>query len=150
MSPTSITSVLPPEITPTETPALLVARQMIVLENLQVHGYELLYRSEPGSTGSVSGFEATSHVIATSVLSIGLQRLVGRKLAFLNVDREFLMSPHVLLLPPKTVVLELLETIQPDEDILARCRELKSAGWPAVDDYRRIPERTRFSRWPIS
>ena len=46
------------------------------------------------------------------------------------------MSDAVELLPKDRVVIELLETIMADEEVVARCRALKSLGFTlALDDH---------------
>jgi EAL and modified HD-GYP domain-containing signal transduction protein len=47
----------------------------------------------------------------------------------------------VTLLPPQTTVLEILETVEPDAEVLAACRNLKAKGYRiAVDDFLPRPE----------
>ena len=54
---------------------------------------------------------------------------------FLNCTRESLVEGLVTLLP-KSTVLELLETIEPDEEVLCACRNFKAKGYQiALDDF---------------
>jgi c-di-GMP-related signal transduction protein len=115
---------------------VFIARQPILGLNRRVYGYELLYRSSlwnafDGTEGSV----ATTEVIANALMTIGLARLVGNGFAFINFNRDLLLSDVPLMLPPRNVIVEILETVELDDAVVARCRELKSLGFRlALDD----------------
>jgi len=122
----------PPEGAGTET---FVARQPILDRTQSVYAYELLYRSSlKNAYDGISGARATTDVILNALLHIGLDRLVGRKPAFVNFDRDLLMGELVGLLPAR-IVIEVLETVVPDKEVVARCRELRKLGFKiALDD----------------
>lgn len=117
---------------------ILVGRQPICDRRLEVYGYELLYRSNtspPGSPG-FDGNVATATIAINSVMQIGLGPIVGEKLAFVNMTREFLVKRHYQVLPIENVVLEVLEDVEPEEDLLAAVREAKDLGYTiALDDF---------------
>jgi c-di-GMP-related signal transduction protein len=51
------------------------------------------------------------------------------------------LDDYPTLLPKDHVVIEILETIHPDEEVVAACRRLKKAGYLiALDDFRDSPE----------
>jgi EAL and modified HD-GYP domain-containing signal transduction protein len=112
-----------------------VARQPILDRAQSVYAYELLYRSSlKNAYDGISGTRATTDVILNALLHIGLDRLVGRKLAFVNFDRDLLMGEMVGLLPAR-IVIEVLETVVPDQEVVARCHELRKLGFKiALDD----------------
>jgi EAL and modified HD-GYP domain-containing signal transduction protein len=98
-----------------------IARQPIFDRQLGVHAYELLFRS-----GLKDFFDhpdpdqASSKVIADSLLLPGLDSLTGGRPAFINVTRELLVGDGISLLPASTTV----------------CRKLKSKGYLlALDDF---------------
>jgi c-di-GMP-related signal transduction protein len=112
-----------------------VARQPILDAGQRVYAYELLYRSgwKNGYDGTSSS-SATTDVILNALLNIGMDRLVGGKLAFVNFDRELLLGELAGLLPAG-IVIEVLETVAPDKEVVARCRVLKKQGFKiALDD----------------
>jgi len=113
-----------------------VARQPILTRKLKVFGYELLYRMGDGPVyNGIDSTAATASVITSSFLGIGIDRLVEKGRAFINFDRTLLLSRAVDALPPERVVIELLETIVVDDDVVARCQELKRRGFTlALDD----------------
>lgn len=112
----------------------LVGRQPIFDDQLEVFGYELLFRSPAG--GDQDGDRKTADVLVHAGLDIGLDRLVGTKLAFVNATRSFLVSDQDFPLPPERVVVEVLEDIVADEAVVAGCRRLVAKGYRlALDDY---------------
>ena len=122
----------------TETPQLAryVARQPILTPEERVFGYELLFRS-----GAENHFissdptDATRSVIDMSSL-LGLGVLCDNAAAFINCTREILLSEFVTLLPPENLVLEVLSTVPPDEEVMLACSQLKKTGVKiALDDY---------------
>ena len=114
---------------------VFVARQPILDSKLDVYAYELLYRSSlKNACESVSNRRATTDVISNTLLTIGMEQLVGGKPAFVNFDRELLLGGLAELLPSK-IVIEVLETVTPDAEVISRCRELRRQGFKiALDD----------------
>jgi c-di-GMP phosphodiesterase len=127
-----------PRLAPTELPQLAryVARQPILTPDERVFGYELLFRS--GAENHFIGADpsgATRSVIDMSSL-LGLGVLCDNTLAFINCSREILLSEFITLLPPENIVLEILSSVPPDEEVMHACSQLKRAGVKiALDDY---------------
>jgi EAL and modified HD-GYP domain-containing signal transduction protein len=112
-----------------------IARQPIFDKRLQVYAYELLFRGGPQNYFQPSR-NASSSVIADAVTLFDLQNLTGHARAFLNVDELALRLGAPRLLPPERIVVEILETVNPTDEIVAICRELRSAGYVlALDDF---------------
>ena len=114
-----------------------VARQPIFDAEQNVFAYELLFR-----TGMEDFFnfddsdQAASSVIVDSFLLFGLETLTGGQKAFINCTREMLVKGYMALLPKEQVVVEILETVEPDEEIIGACLRLKRAGYLlALDDF---------------
>ncbi|MGH2885823.1 MAG: EAL and HDOD domain-containing protein [Solirubrobacteraceae bacterium] len=116
---------------------VFVARQPIFTPTLQVAGYELLFRGEEASRALVADPEgATASVVLNSFTEIGLERLVGRSPAWVNVSREFVLSGLAKTLPPSVVGLEILENELLDERFVHALIELKRQGYRlALDDF---------------
>jgi c-di-GMP-related signal transduction protein len=135
---------MPPTDTSTPAPsstdllqlARYVARQPILTPDERVFGYELLFRSDAANHFSSSDpSDATRSVIDMSSL-LGLGVLCDNTLAFINCTRDILLSEFITLLPPENVVLEILSTVPPDDDVMQACSQLKRAGVKiALDDY---------------
>jgi c-di-GMP-related signal transduction protein len=117
---------------------VLVARQAIFDRDRRVYGYELLFRATAEQTAfdGTEGGLATQQVLANSLLVIGLENLVGTKKAFINFGRGPLLQNWHLSLPRASTVIELLETVEPDEEVLEACRKLRQQGYQiALDDF---------------
>jgi c-di-GMP-related signal transduction protein len=116
---------------------LYVARQPIFDCRLNVCAYELLFRS--GLDGGFDGEEAgsaTSKVINAIFYSPDGPALLGGKPAFINFERELLVSKSAAILPPATTVIEILETVRADAELVAACRDLRARGYRiALDDF---------------
>ena len=118
---------------------IFVGRQPIYNANLGVYGYELLFRSGQQNAavmGNVSAEGATSTTIINSFLEIGLEKLVGKRFAFINLTKQFLLDENALPFTHDQVVLEVLEDIELNDDVLQALKRLKARGFTiALDDY---------------
>ena len=114
-----------------------IGRQPIYGRNLNVYAYELLFRGSDVNYADVAeGDRATSQVILSAFTEIGLDRVVGERLAFLNLTRGFIIGEYPLPVPQERVVLEVLEDVLPDPEVLAGLRRLKDLGYSiALDDF---------------
>lgn len=119
----------------------VAARQPIFDSRQRVFAYELLFRSSFENSFDFSdGDQATSRVL-DSVVSLGLDRLLGGRAAFINFTREALMEELATLLPAERLTIEVLETVEPDEEVVAACRRLKGLGYQlALDDITSLDE----------
>ena len=116
---------------------VFVARQPIFNVKSRVVAYELLFRSSlENCFPAIDKDLASARNIADSVLSLGLNKLTGRKRAFVNFTRKMLLSGIYTLLPKQKVVVEILEDVEPDEEVVNACRILKRRGYMlALDDF---------------
>jgi c-di-GMP-related signal transduction protein len=126
-----------------------VGRQPIFDRSLGVLGFELLYRaSSEASSATDNGDAATAQVMVSTYTELGLERLVGERMTFLNVTRSFLTGDMPLPVPPKDVVLEILPTVEVDEAVLAGARQRRDDGfWLALDDFQ--PDDPREALLPL-
>jgi len=112
-----------------------VARQPIFDRDERVFGYELLFRDGIENAFSGDPDEASRATLDRSLL-IGLDVLCDGRRAFVNCTRNTLIKGLVTLLPSTCTVVEVLESVPPDAEVLAACRELKQAGYLiALDDF---------------
>jgi EAL and modified HD-GYP domain-containing signal transduction protein len=113
-----------------------LARQPILGRDQHLVAFELLFRAagEDDDAKLTDNAAATAAVISHAS-QLGMEQVVGEQLAFVNVDEVVLMSDFVRFLPPHKVILEILETVKPTQQLLARVAELKELGFKfAVDD----------------
>lgn len=114
-----------------------LARQPIFDSSLNVYGYELLYRScRTNAFDAADGDLASMQVLATTLLTLGPDNVLGGKLGFINFTRELLLGDLAMLLPPDSFVIEILESVEPDDEVIAACRTLGRRGYRiALDDF---------------
>jgi EAL and modified HD-GYP domain-containing signal transduction protein len=114
---------------------VFVARQPIFNRDLDVVGYELLFRSrEAQAIPSPEG--ATASVVLNAFTEIGLERIVGDRTAWINVSRDFILSGLAETLPAGRVRLELLEDQLLDDQLIEALNELSAGGYRiALDDF---------------
>ena len=120
-----------------------LGRQPILNRSQQIVGFELLFRSAESllAASFLDTHVASASVILNALSDFGFQDVLGRHKGFFNVTHEMLMSDAVELLPRDQVVIELLESILLDEEVVARCRTLKSMGFKlALDDHVYSPD----------
>lgn len=111
------------------------ARQPIFDRDKKLHGYELLFRSGPENAFQGDPDRATRTMLDNFLL-YGADAMTGASRAFINCTREALVDNLVSVLPKQSVVLEVLETIDPDPEVVAACQSLKKAGHKiSLDDF---------------
>lgn len=114
-----------------------LGRQPILDRQGNLVAYELLFRSNQQSNHAqvTDDFLATAHVIQNAFTQFGLDKVLGNKLGFINVNADLLLSDVIELLPARQIVLELLETVEITPQVIARCIELRGKGFQiALDD----------------
>jgi len=130
-------------VTPTGTSAAarapnlrFVARQPIFDTKEEVFGYELLFRDGFENYCHADDPEAAARLTLDSSLLVGLDVLCDGRRAFVNCTRDVLLTGHITLLPSSQTVVEIMESIAPDDAVIAACRQLKEAGYLlALDDF---------------
>lgn len=114
-----------------------VARQPIFDQKLRVCGYELLYRrSEKNMFENVDDALATADVIHNAYLVFNFRELTEGTRAFINFPQNLIEGEVPSLLPRKSLVIEVLEHVEPTEKVLAALRSLRRKGYTiALDDF---------------
>jgi len=123
-----------------------VARQPIFDRKLDLYAYELLFRSGFSDFfDCADGDLASAKTIMNSFLLFGLDSITGGRMAFINFTRKLLLGETATMFPREQLAVEILETIEPDDEVIAACRRLKKAGYTIVlDDFIFKPELQRF------
>jgi hypothetical protein len=122
---------------------IFVARQPIFDRRQEVYGYELLFRSGLDNAFHHDNLDQASfEMLHTTLLGFGLDVLLGDRVGFVNASREVLLQEFYLVLPRERTVIELIESVEPCEEVVAACQGLKRAGYRlALDDFVRRPVR---------
>ena len=116
---------------------IFVARQPIFTKNEQVFAFELLYRdSDTNAFPVVDGDLATLEVLTHSFLTIGINNLAGEKLCFINFTENLLNNAVFERIPPKRIVVEVLEDIPITPALIEKLKYIKKLGFLlALDDF---------------
>ncbi|WP_297808480.1 HDOD domain-containing protein [uncultured Methylophaga sp.] len=118
----------------------IIARQPILDRHCQLYAYELLFRRTrqdlTADLSELSADVATSRVINYTFLELGIERVTGGHIAFINLTRSFILNDEPIPASQSNVVLELLEDIEVDDEVLDGLRKLKARGYViALDDF---------------
>ena len=119
-----------------------IGRQAILDQKKNVYAYEILFRSglKNAFDPSLDGNVATQSVMVNTMLDFGMKKLVSDKKAFINFTEKNLLNRAPQLLPADSIVVEILETVQPTPAILEAVQELKDEGYKiALDDFVLLP-----------
>jgi EAL and modified HD-GYP domain-containing signal transduction protein len=122
---------------------IFVARQPIFDRRKGVAAYELLFRAGLENVFPVGTDVdvASSRVINDTLLVFGFDALMTGKHAYVNVTRRVLVERLYALLPTTRTTIELLESIEPEPQVVRACKEVKAAGYTlALDDFVFRPE----------
>ncbi|MGD1001187.1 MAG: HDOD domain-containing protein [Candidatus Brocadiia bacterium] len=116
---------------------VFIARQPIFDVQQKVYGYELLFRSGPENVFKhAEPDQASAKVMTDGTLILSMEAISGGKLVFINVTRNILLNDYISLLPRDLTAAEILETIEPDREVVGACSRLKKAGYMIVlDDF---------------
>ncbi len=115
---------------------IYVARQPIFTDEMNIWGYELLFRhGEAQSAVFTDGDLATTQVIADG-FALGVRGMGSKIKALINFPRNVLIGRSPYVLPSERCVVEILETVLPEDNVMEACRELKANGYTlALDDF---------------
>jgi EAL and modified HD-GYP domain-containing signal transduction protein len=112
-----------------------VARQAI---------YNVEKRVESNCFPDMSPDEATSSMIANSHLTVGIEDITFNKPAFINFHRDTLLYRFPSTLDPSSVVIEIVETVEVNDELVQACQHIRNLGYQlALDDYDFAP------RWDV-
>ena len=115
-----------------------LARQAIADKELNLIGYELLYRqNQTARTAHIDNpVEASARVYSTALLDLGAAHLGSGFPISINVPQSWLEKPDLFPAITSKVVLEVLEDTEVTPEVLSSLKQLKSKGYTiALDDF---------------
>ena len=114
-----------------------IGRQAIYNGKLQAWAYELFFRgSDENLIGEHDPNRATGSVILSTFAEVGLNNVVGEKLAFINVGRAGLLGDLPLPVPPGRVILEVRADEYEPGELLGVMQQRRAEGFSfALDDF---------------
>lgn len=121
-----------------------VARQPIFNRHQKTAGYELLFRNGESNAfpAGIDENKATCRLLVNSYIADSDGMAQAGKRCFINFPHRSLIRLLPTLLPKKQVVIEVLETCEPNDELLLAIRHLNRLGYMiALDDF------TMDERW---
>jgi EAL and modified HD-GYP domain-containing signal transduction protein len=114
-----------------------VARQPIFDREKSLFAYELLFRDGLDNyMPNIDGDTATSKLLSSSFLTIGIDKITVGKRAFINFTQNLLETNIPLMFPKETTVVEILEDVNPTSRVTEACKKLSALGYYlALDDF---------------
>lgn len=115
----------------------LIARQPILNHELKIVAFELLYRMKGGTNHAVINDEdsATIDVLLAAYNDLSISDVVGNQQAFVNFTSNIIIN-NIPPLPPKQLVIELLEGQEVTPELIKALKQLRSKGYKiALDDF---------------
>lgn len=114
-----------------------IARQPIFTEHLKLFGYELLYWGpEFAFPEGMNGDQATTSLLSSIFLTRDVEEMTRQRPCFINFTQNLLEKNIPAVFPKNKVMIEILETVEPTEKVVAVCRSLRKDGYLiALDDF---------------
>ncbi len=116
---------------------VFVARQPIFDRHKHIHAYELLFRTGMSNAfPDLDGETATSSLLSSSFFTIGIEQISGGNKVFINFTEELLLRGTPTMFPSGKIMVEILEDVNPNEDVIHSCEDLVARGYElALDDF---------------
>ncbi|MBD3894435.1 HDOD domain-containing protein [Halomonas sp. ML-15] len=113
-----------------------IALQPVCDADLHHIGDELLYRASASDDSATitDPLLATARASSMAIYEIGLDKLIGERLLFLKVSREWLERPELLPFPANNVVIEVLDDGTPLNDLTNALAQIKQRGYQLALD----------------
>jgi len=115
-----------------------VGRQPLFDRRLDVVGYEILLRCAPDlkAVAVADDNRDTSDAILNTFTDVDLEEILGGKRALISLTRELILEGIPTLLPPERVIVEVVETSNVDDRLIAALHRLRSQGYSiALNDW---------------
>lgn len=131
---------------------VLLGRQGIFTGRGDVFGYELCYRSDDRTAAQVSEGRsaeqqdhATRHVIRAAFAGPGVSSVARDRRVFVNFPRSYLVADGAVPFHPDQLVIEVVDSAQADDEVVAGVRRLRALGFRiAIDDFVGAPSQRRL------
>jgi hypothetical protein len=109
---------------------LYLGRQPILDRSRALAGYELLFRRDQTGTAQVTDAdEVSAQVLENTPGSFGMSGILNGHPGYINVGAGPLMSNALEAVPKGGFVLDILEDVEFDDAVIARCHALHAAGY---------------------
>ena len=110
---------------------IFLGRNPIFDSSGAIVAYELLFKSKEGVDNPFisDDLAASSNVIINAMSHFGLESVLGDHDGFLRVSSKLITSNTMDLLPPKRIILDVIDWAFFDQEVIKRLHELKKKGF---------------------
>lgn len=107
-----------------------ITRQPVYNGKQEIIGYELLCRkTKRGKKAVRDDSVAIRRVLSDAVTLFGIPKITDKRQAFILFTRDLIMDDYPRMADPKEIVVEVQESVQMDEPLVDKLRELKKDGY---------------------
>ncbi len=116
---------------------VFLARQPVFTAKKKLFGYELLFRTGIENVfPDIDGDLATTNLLSNLFFPFEFNEILGNKMGLVNFTRRLILEKTPLFLPKEQFIIEVLEDIEPEEDVLSALSLFKERGYTiALDDF---------------
>ena len=114
---------------------IYLGRQPIIGLDGELYAYEVLYRDKNRGSSISDKRYASASVISNILNKFGKRALLGNRMAFVKIDRKFLMQDLIFSIPNEFFVFSILDDVVFDERAIERVEQLAERGYKlAIND----------------
>ena len=114
---------------------IYLGRQPIIGLDGELYAYEVLYRDKNKSSNISDKRYASASVISNILNKFGKRALLGNRMAFVKIDRKFLMQDLIFSIPSEFFIFSILDDVIFDERAIERVEQLIDRGYEiAIND----------------
>lgn len=115
---------------------MFIGRQPIYDEKLELVGYELLFGNNNETFANITDPNQATSQVLNAIMETGLEQIVGKQKAFINVTPEFLLGEEISTLEKEKIVLELTISTKINKNIIDMLEHLSKKGYTfALDNF---------------
>jgi EAL and modified HD-GYP domain-containing signal transduction protein len=103
---------------------IYLGRQPIIGIDGELYAYEVLYRDKNKSSAISDKRYASASVISNILNKFGKRALLGNRMAFVKIDRKFLMQDLIFSIPNEFFIFSILDDVEFDERAIERVEHL--------------------------
>lgn len=113
-----------------------IGRQPIVDAKQNIIGYEFFFRHQQDAEHADfnQDIKSCANVLSATIDEMHEEWKLKDKYAFININREMLLGDFIELMPAEKTVLEILGSVEVDQEVIDRCIELKQKKYKIALD----------------
>ncbi|HAR96605.1 MAG TPA: hypothetical protein DCR97_11685 [Deltaproteobacteria bacterium] len=109
---------------------MYISRQMILGSDKSIFGYSVILDDNPLTRfGSPHSVPVSSAMLFDAFDNLDFERILSKRVNFIQVDDSFLISPLLEAINRKAVVIEIPQKVVADADFVEFCRTLSQQGY---------------------